>query len=362
MTTLNLADRYRAAGLNPGADTLGLRQGPFDELRKAIKAERAVELTRLYFGLMSPAGTEWFRDPFHTADQSFSMVDNKREVAVLAACLLDAGFEDGKTVCALAPLAAAAAGARQPEAAPQLLTHLERSLAEKAIRARQREHGEPNEIKAPAMSTLPTDQAALTQAIANDWSKAAGFIKQASDESMEAIKRLATQVANVVKPLHADVADLREEVEILWWHIGGWSRILDVPFSKLPTPTAAALAGLDVAELSGTLQGPAAVPALIQRTIAAGREGKLGQGTIKEAVDGLPEGALEKLAPAEALAYLPDICPVLTAFAKARETGAGSAWHAAFRKSSGLTEEVGFRTLDLAMQVFRERMLLFALE
>jgi hypothetical protein len=92
MAILNLADRYRAAGLNPGVDTLGLRQGPFNNLRKAIDAKSAVELTRLYFGLQSLAGTEWFRQPFHAADQSFSMVDNTHEAAVLAACLLDAGF------------------------------------------------------------------------------------------------------------------------------------------------------------------------------------------------------------------------------------------------------------------------------
>jgi hypothetical protein len=362
MATHNLADRYRAAGLNPGADILRLRQEPFDKLRKAINAKSAVELTRLYFGLPSPTGTEWFREPFHAADQSFSMVDNKREAAVLAACLLDAGFEGGATVCALAPLTAAAAGARQPETAPQFLKDLDNRLAEKAIGARLRDHGNPTAIGLPTQSTLPADPAAFVQAIGNDWSKVAGFIKQGSDESMQAIKTLAEQVANVVRPLHADVADLREEVDILWWHIGGWSRLLDVPFSELAMGTAAALAGLDVAELSRTFLGPVAAPALIQRTLTGGRKEKLGKATIKEAVDGLPEGALDKLVPAEGLAGLPDICPVLTAFAKARESGPGSAWHAAFRRNSGLTEEVGFRALDLAMQVFRERMILFALQ
>ena len=135
----------------------------------------------------------------------------------------------------ITPAAAAAAGARQPETAPQLLTDLESGSTEKAIGARQRDHGNPTAIKIPAQSKLPADPAAFAQAITNDWSKIAGFIKQGSDESMEAIKMLATQVANFFSPLHADVADLREEVEILWWHIGGWSRLLDVPFSELPT-------------------------------------------------------------------------------------------------------------------------------
>jgi rhodanese-related sulfurtransferase len=362
MPTLNLADRYRAVGLKPGADILALRQAPFIKLSEKIDPRSAIELTRLYFGLQSPAGTEWFREPFHSADPSFSMVDNKREVAVLAACLLDVGFEDGETVCGLAPLATAAAGARHPAAAPELLSELEHGLAVEAINARQRRHGDPNAIKLPAKSKLPAEQAAFAESISNDFSKIAGFFKQISDESIEATKTLATQVANIIKPLHADVVDLREEVEILWWHIGGWSKLVHMPFSELPSGTAAALAGLDLAELSRTLVGPAAAPALIQRTLGAGRKGKLGRSTLKQAIDGLPDGALDKLLPAEGLGDLPDVCPVLTAFAKARESGPGTAWHAAFRKSTGLTEETGFRTLDLAMQVFRERMILYALK
>jgi hypothetical protein len=359
MTALSLADRYRAAGLNPGAEIIGWRQAPFDKLRESIDAKRAVELARLYFGLPSPGGFEWFREPFHAEDHSFSLLDNKREAAVLAAGLLDAGFASGKTICALAPLAAAVAGARHPEAAPEILADLEHGLADRAVSVRQRDHGNPESIRLPAASKLPAD---LAPAIGNDWSKVAAFIKQTSDEGMAAVSTLATQAANVVRPLHADVADLREEVQLLWWHIGGWSRILDMPFSELPTPTAAVMIAIDAADLSRTLAGPVAAPALIHRTIAAGRDGKLVKTTIKEAVDGLPNGALDKLVPPAMLVAVPDICPVLTAFAKAREIGSGSAWHAAFRKSSGLTEDAGLRTLDLAMQAFRERMILHALK
>src|SRR4051812_1588122 len=130
MATINLARRDRAARPTPGAGTFGFRHGAFDRLPKAIDPDDAIDLTRPYFGLPSPAALDWVRDPFHTADQSFSMVDNKREVAVLAACLLDAGFEDGKMVCALAPLTVAAGGARKPAAAPDLLSNFEQRLQE----------------------------------------------------------------------------------------------------------------------------------------------------------------------------------------------------------------------------------------
>ena len=359
MAGFNLADRYRAAGLNPGPDILGLRQAPFEKLRKTVDTKTTIELNRLYFGLSSPNATDWFRDPFHAADTSFSMLDNKREISVLAACLLEAAFEDGNVACALAVLATRAGGAREPEAAPQLLADFERELLARAISARQRDHDYPDTIRLPAKSKLP-DVTALAQAIPNDWNKIAGYLKQISDESTEAIKVLATQAANLTRPLHSDVADLREELAILWWHIGGWSRKLGVPFSDLPPATAAAMAGLDMADLSRTLIGPAAAPALLQRTMTVGRKVKLGKATIREAIDGLPGDGLDKLELGTVLPSIPDVCPVLTAFAKARESGAGTAWHAAFRKASGLTEDVEFPMLDLAIQVYRERQILQA--
>lgn len=362
MAGFNLADRYRTAGLNPGPEVLGLRKAPFDTLRAAVDVKSAIELSRLYFGLSSPNGTDWFRDAFRQSDTSFSMVDNQRETAILAASLLEAALEDGKVTAALVPLATSVAGLRSPATNPELLAELDRALSAKAVSARQRDHSDSNVIKLPATGKMPTDAAAFAQAITNQWDKIAGYFKQVSDESYEATKNLANQTATVVKPMHADVADLREEVGMLWWHIGGWSRLLDVPFSELPAATAGAMAGLDLSDLCRTLLGPAAAPAILHRTISVGRKGKIGKATIREAVDGLSGDALDKLDLGPALLSIPDICPVLTAFAKAREIGHGTSWHAAYRKSSGLTEDAELQTLDLAIQVYRERMILRALK
>src|SRR5712691_1088577 len=121
MVGFNFADNYKAAGLTPGPDIIRLREEPFDKLRKSIDASTAIGLTRLYFGLPVPDGTDWFRDAFAKADPSFTMVDNEREAAVLSACLLGAVLDDGKVYGGLAPLAAAAAGNRSPLVRPELL-------------------------------------------------------------------------------------------------------------------------------------------------------------------------------------------------------------------------------------------------
>jgi hypothetical protein len=47
---------------------------------------------------------------------------------------------------------------------------------------------------------------------------------------------------------------------------------------------------------------------------------------------------------------------------KAEEIGSGSAWHAAFKKASGLEATIQFSPLELAMQVYRESLLVAQIE
>jgi hypothetical protein len=64
VTGFNFADNYRSAGLTTHPDALRTRQEPFDKLREAIDPQTAIDLTRLYFGLSVPRGTDWFRECF----------------------------------------------------------------------------------------------------------------------------------------------------------------------------------------------------------------------------------------------------------------------------------------------------------
>lgn len=139
MTEFNFADNYRAAGLTTGADALRTRQEPFDKLRRAVDPGIATDLTRLYFGLCVPRGTNWFRDAFGATDASFSLIDNAREASVLAAGLLEAAAADGKFYAALATLTTAAGGLRQPPVRPDLIDVMRFAIRKEAVSARQQE-------------------------------------------------------------------------------------------------------------------------------------------------------------------------------------------------------------------------------
>ncbi len=359
MAAFNFADSYRAAGLTPGPEILRLRQEPFDTLREKIDPALAVNLTRLYFGLELPSGTDWFRDVFGATDSSFSMYDNQREAAVLAAGLLEAGLNDGKPYAGLAPLVTAASGARTPLVRPELLEIAKGSLISNAVRNRQRSAANASLIKLPGKSKAPEAIAALLQS--PDWNKVGTILNQMITDSNDWTKNLANQVAGVIKPLTEQVADLREEMDMLWWHVGGWSRVLNKPFADLKPALVAAMAGLDLADLSRTSVGVAAAPAILQRTLSLADRKKVASVTIGDAVDAMSSDDLGNLEFGGALNGVREICPVLTAFAKAAEIGTGTAWHASFKKATQLEPMLAFSPIGLATQVYRERLLLSAL-
>jgi hypothetical protein len=197
----------------------GTRQEPFDKLRKAINPQTAIDLTRLYFGLPLPRGTDWFRDAFGETDVSFSLVDNTREAAVLAAGLLEAAATDGKFYAALATLSTAASGLRQPLVRPELVDKMGFAIQEKAVSARQPASVDPKKINLPAKSNISAELTALAEA--PEIGKACSLLKQVSQESAAITATLTKQVFTVVQPLTSQVLTLREEVEMLWWHVGG---------------------------------------------------------------------------------------------------------------------------------------------
>lgn len=355
MPNYNFADHYKAAGLTPGSEIIRLRQIPFDKLRKEIDIDKALNLTRLYFGLAVPDGTDWFREAFAETDASFSMIDNEREASVLSVCLLSAALADGKIFAGLAPVVVAVCGNRVPLVFPEFIEDARHALSSHSVSVRQQIAAEVTAIKLPGKSKVSASVDALLAA--PDWPKNGEAIKLASSEALDATKNLANQVFTVVSPLVKQMRDLREEVNMLWWYIGGWSRALDKPFAGLDVGLAALMAGIDLANLAEGESGPVAAPAILQRLVIDSRVAENKKISLKSAVEALPADAFSRLEIPESISNVSDLCPVLAALVKANEIGKGD-WYAAFKKASGLDAGTKFLPIELAMQVYRESLLL----
>lgn len=360
MAGFNFADRYKAAGLAPGPDIIRLRQEPFNKLRKAMSVDRVITLIRLLFELPEPDenNSTWLREAFAETDPSFTMLDNAREAAVLSSCLLSAAFQErdkGHIEAGLAVLTMAANN-RTPHVMPTLINDAQHHLDSLSVEMRTPPEVDVAKIRRPAQSKIPGEADEFAKA--PDWNKTAALFKKASEEYQAGVGTLAQQTFSVVSQLVRYAELLREELEMLWWYVGGWSKVLDKPFGELDLSVAAVMAGIDLAALVRTPPGPVAARAILHRLIWTGRKSKAASIPVKDAVDALPDDTLQQLKFGDALKSVPDLCPVLTALQKATEIGKGTAWHGAFRRVTSLKEDFAFKPLDLAMQVYREAMLI----
>lgn len=356
MPSYNFADQYKAAGLNPGPDIIQRRQEPFDRILEEIDTTRILDLTRLYFGFSVPNGTDdWFSEAFRENDASFSMIDNEREASVLSACLLNAALDAGNVCAGLAQIVAAACGNRTPLARPEFIEEARQALATHSVNSRQQTAADVKNIKLPAKSKVAAAVDAYLPSA--NWANSGDAIKLAGNESFEATKNLANQVFSVISPLAEQVRDLREEVSMLWWYIGGYSRVLDKPFAELDIGLAALMAGLDLAHLAQGESGPVAAPAILHRLVVTSRVGENKKIALKAAVDALPPDTFQRLEIPETIGKVSDLCPVLAALAKADEIGKGS-WYIPFKKVSGIDAGAKFLPIELAMQIYQESLLL----
>jgi hypothetical protein len=356
MEAMGIADVYRAAGLTLTPEAMKLRQPPYDTLKKDLPLSRAIELSRFLFGLSQRPQGDWFFKAFNGADATFSMVENEREAAVLAGAILAASAAASNAESALAPLCTAACGTRKPLVVPALLGFLEKQLADEAIA--ERIVAKVGRISAPAVGKAGGEASQLAQT--GDWTKASTVINQVINDGHAAVTSVAGAADAAVSVLQDQLDVLREEVGMLWWHVGGVSRKTNEAFADLEPGCAAILAGIDMSDLSSTLVGPYAAKAILQKTLQAGRSGKLGSVTLNESVEALAIDKLTDITGNPKLAGIGDVAPVLFAVAKRQENGPG-AWKQAFQNATGIDAEAKFSALELAVQAYRERQLLSGL-
>lgn len=119
----------------------------------------------------------------------------------------------------------------------------------------------------------------------------------------------------------------------------------------------AILAATELASLTETPPGPLASRALLYRLVTVEGAKPIKAIPLEEAVDAVPDDIITKLSLGPSPFTVADICPVMCALQKRRDSGGGANWHNAFRKATGLKENERFPPHQLAMQVYRELML-----
>lgn len=345
------ADRYAEAGLSPSAQLITERSESAKRIIETITTQKILDLAEAYYESPS-VDLVWLRDEFLKDDASFSLVNNEREVRVLAAVMLEQLAEKGRNPAILSVLAGNVVGNRKPAQSEWLVGSTKQAFGILSVQ---------NRVPSAIEKIIPTVTKDIVQEITNsasegDTAKLGASVIKARNEAVTSAKSTSAQANKAFEEIDRQMDLLREETQMLWWLFGGHSRLLEKPFSGFDPYQAALVAAIDLGTLTDySALGPIAAPAMLERVITLAKKIK-GASTreLSTTIDSLPVAELERL---QINTNLPArLAPVTTAIELARTLGEG-AWHARFKSLTGFDASISFGPLPLAEQLYREHLL-----
>jgi hypothetical protein len=163
----------------------------------------------------------------------------------------------------------------------------------------------------------------------------------------------AKTVSVALKTLYDENLRLAEEIDLLWWHIGAWSEILDRALATLPQAGRPLVIGADLAAMIRVMPGPYGANGILRR--ALGQDADTPQ-SLADAVEALDFADLKRVLPAPP-AGQHDILALHAAVELLIELGA-SGWAQSFHRGSGLRHDIRMTHYEIALQTFWERLLI----
>jgi GTPase-associated system helical domain len=323
---------------------------------QAADSKDVEALIRLAFKSRQPAAAAEvlkIREAFNTADATFEMQGNDRELQVLAAASLTALMNAGASTGAEAALAVTTAslvGERKPDLPMDL-----RVLAESAID----QIAETNR-KRPNLSThtstdvpkLDFEKSAAHVKTTPNWDGVAQAFAMAADATRVAVGNVVRRQANAVHAMDKFLRVQDEELQMLWWLTGQRSFDLDCTFDTVPVDAQPLVFGKELAGSTEYLPGPASVKALLSRAGLKDRK-KIALSATINAADAawlqtfVPDGEPS-----------PVSTPIHYGIKRQLETGAGDTWIPGWAAAVGVTATFAATPLMLGLLFYRERLLL----
>lgn len=308
-------------------------------------------LVRLVFGLRPSKNdqTPRIRKLLSKGDDSFEQSGNDREVQILSAASLVALFDAASAVSRGAALAVATTsmfGSRKEDVPIDLVGYAEEAIAKQseAMRERKAAHTLPD---APKIDF----KEAVAKSKEGNWDHVASAFGLAADAITKPLAAFVSGAQATINALHAQVAMQDEELEMLWWLVGDRSWDLGCKFAEVSKQSAPLIFAAELAKLTKHLPGPTAVSALLTRAGLADDEVTVPM-VVNAAPAGWLQGLMEGRQPSAALH------PIHFAVDKRIETGESQAWIASWAASAQVDGERRISSLDVARQVYRERLLL----
>jgi hypothetical protein len=343
MAEFNFIEAYK--GLQPTAErgVVDARNKAFSEIIGNLNMPQIVDLCRLAFHLPFRAETyvDWFQNPINQPDPQFFVAQDAAEAGRIATLILRHFVSTGNSSVALAVLPASCAGKRQAFDNSELVT-----ASRDLVTATSKKGGmtAPSaKIALRAATDLAKQNAEMTATF--DAAKVGAFVGASVQDLRAGSGAAVTALNDAYQALRKDNLRLAEETDMLWWHVGDWSNILDIPRSSVAKKSVGLVSGLDLGAMVTLSPGPYGAYGILKQAMGAAGDK---QASLTDAVDGLTAEQIGRLA----LPKAPDVYPVLTAL---RLAAAGGDWKAQFATIVRDAGEIKLNGLELATQAYRER-------
>ncbi|RJR40219.1 MAG: hypothetical protein C4576_20185 [Desulfobacteraceae bacterium] len=346
----NFADWYQPVTFGHDRGVLDLRWQGLEAFLSEFEFGIAQELIRLVFDrpALSAEAVGGFREHFKKIDPTFATSGNDREVQVLAGCTLAVICLDenpGWDEVAAATLTTSACGRRVPKVEIDLIGMATERMRMDGIRARKRP--EFSKMLSFSNKKLLDEANALLEKTQN------------VPTAIEAIRKFGGATENVssylqkalikrVNQLHKVLTIQDEELQFLWWMVGGWSAMWKKAFKDIEIRSRPILLAKEAANMTAEFTEPPSLKALFSRLGIDGGT-KI---TIPDAINACGLEHLGTLAPKEP--PCPTIFPLHFALHRALETKGGAAWISGWSKVTNISKKVEINSLDLAVQYHRE--------
>jgi hypothetical protein len=342
-------EAYRKMQPVAAQEIVEARQKSHAKLYPGIKTMKNVyELCQLAFNLKQDIAslTEWLQPPIKEFDPRFSLEIDKAEAGRIASLLLRELIASGSPVGAFAVLTCSFGGLRTPIDG-ELLIEANEAVVE--VGRAQRIVEAEKKIAAPAAKDLKAELDAVEPG--NPATIRTAFVA-AIGEARNAVTKTASSANDAHQALRSDVIRLAEEVDMLWWHIGDWSECLDMARTELPKAVVGVVSGVELGRFVRRVPGPFGAYGILRRTLSKLSDKKA---KLKDVVDALTDRAAKLASPIPASATA--VFPVHAAMLLSSKHGP-EAWPSQFEENVGRLSDFELPHLDLAIQAFRERVLI----
>ena len=356
---IDLADIYGNAELSVDPDRFAGRKASVAAVAKGANTRTLLDLARIAFELHGGGATEAIVNAIRKSDPSFSAKTHARELRILAVGALET-LTTGNLVNAAgihAVLTLSACGQRSCDVDGHLVTRMEGRRRSSAVILSN--NSPRTDIKVDEFRFHDFDEE-LTAAVA-----VAPQGGEKLRENFEAIfgtfeisinnheKSLVKEVQLRLEGVNRKIRDQQNEIDLLWWLIGGWSNQANAPLVSFDPAARALLVGIDLGWLSDQKGGPTAVTTLVERALGQIPKAKK-DSSLQQIIGGLELDDIGKLGLAELDLSDVEAFPVLGVLKRRLDRGAEASEDSLYVSIEALRAKMKQSVHEWAEHVYHE--------